>query len=41
MRTGWVKSSGNWYYVDPSYGVLFNTITPDGYYVDEYGICIY
>ena len=39
MITGWVNSDGNWYYLDTVYGVLFDTVTPDGYYVDEDGIC--
>lgn len=39
MLTGWVNSGGNWYYIDSYYGLLFNTTTPDGYYVDDEGIC--
>lgn len=39
MRTGWIQSEGNWYYLDESGYMLFDTITPDGYYVDFLGIC--
>ena len=39
MRTGWMQSGGNWYYLDYNGYMLFNTITPDGYFVDAYGIC--
>ena len=37
--SGWEEIGGNWYYLDTVYGVLFDTVTPDGYYVDEDGIC--
>lgn len=39
MMTGWMQSGGNWYYLDYNGYMLFNTITPDGYFVDAYGIC--
>ncbi|WP_432630930.1 hypothetical protein [Brotaphodocola sp.] len=37
MQTGWFKH-GSWdYYADENGHVLMNTMTPDGYWVDEYG----
>lgn len=43
MKTGWNLLNGNWYYFhDVSDGtrgsMLINTLTPDGYWVDEQGI---
>ena len=42
MLTGWQKIDGEWYYFnqksDGNKGVLLtNTVTPDGYQVDEHG----
>ena len=34
----WFEVDGNWYYADKSGVILRNTTTPDGYYVNEYGI---
>lgn len=37
MQTGWFKH-GSWdYYADENGHVLMNTMTPDGYWVNEYG----
>lgn len=38
MKTGWVEWKGDWYYMDSSGAMLTNSITPDGYYVDQDGI---
>lgn len=39
MRTGWIQASdGLWYYCDSSGAMLTNTRTPDGYWVDAYGV---
>ena len=34
----WFEVDGNWYYADKSGVILRNTTTPDGYYVNAYGI---
>lgn len=35
---GWVWVHNDWYYLDPTTGeLLANTITPDGYEINEYG----
>ena len=34
----WFEVDGNWYYADKSGVILRNTRTPDGYYVNAYGI---
>ena len=34
----WFEVDGNWYYADKSGAILRNTTTPDGYYVNAYGI---
>lgn len=39
MRTGWISWNGSWYYCDSSGAMLTSTTTPDGYYVDENGVC--
>ena len=39
MKTGWISWNGSWYYCDSSGAMLTATTTPDGYYVDEHGIC--
>lgn len=38
MKTGWVEWKGDWYYMDSSGAMLTDTITPDGYYVDQDGV---
>lgn len=41
MRTGWIQAGNVWYYCDTvSGGMLTNTYTPDGYYVDANGVWI-
>ena len=51
MRTGWVSIDGKWYYFNPvssngeagkkPLGELYqNTVTPDGFTVDENGVWI-
>lgn len=35
---GWVKDGGNWYYIDCG-EMLRNQYTPDGYFVDNNGVC--
>lgn len=35
---GWVKDGGNWYYIDRGL-MLRNQYTPDGYFVDNNGVC--
>ncbi|MBP3544357.1 MAG: hypothetical protein J6J86_09030 [Lachnospiraceae bacterium] len=42
MKTGWQFINGRWYYLNPNSDgtkgkMYINTITPDGYYVDETG----
>jgi len=37
MATGWTKVQNEWYYLNHSGECLMNTITPDGYRVDENG----
>ena len=43
MRTGWLKSGGKWYYLDPSSGtMLANTSRKIGgktYKFDKNGVC--
>ncbi len=40
MVTGWREIDGAWYYFDESTGhMLTSTETPDGWAVDEYGVC--
>ena len=34
----WFEVDGNWYYAGKSGAILRNTTTPDGYYVNAYGI---
>ena len=34
----WFEVDGNWYYADKSGAILRNTTTPDGYYVNAYGV---
>lgn len=42
MKTGWQQIRGKWYYMDTKNGdCLINTITPDGYRVDENGAWVY
>jgi hypothetical protein len=37
MQRGWVESNGNWYYLLNDGEMAVNTITPDGYKVDQNG----
>lgn len=37
MQKGWVQSSGNWYYLYDNGEMASDTITPDGYKVDQSG----
>ncbi len=46
MVHGWVNTrwdgEDNWYYFDPYTGVMWtNSYTPDGWYVNAEGVCIY
>ena len=38
MKTDWIKLGDGWHYFDKSGAMLRNTVTPDGYYVDQEGI---
>ena len=40
MKTGWVKDSGSWYYLDEITGVLATSRWVDNYYVDETGAMV-
>lgn len=40
MKTGWLNDNGTWYYLNTSGDMATNTITPDGYKVDEKGAWI-
>jgi hypothetical protein len=37
MQRGWVQTSGNWYYLLNNGEMAVNTVTPDGYKVDQSG----
>ncbi len=37
MKTGWQQVSSKWYYIDSTGAMMANTITPDGYKVNEKG----
>lgn len=37
MKTGWQQVSSRWYYMDSTGAMMVNTITPDGYRVNEKG----
>ena len=37
MLTGWQQVGGKWYYLNSLGKLLINTITPDGYYVNDNG----
>lgn len=39
MVVGWYQIDGDWYYFDDDGCMLRDTTTPDGYWVDEDGIC--
>ncbi len=42
MKTGWQLVRGKWYYLDPKNGdCLINTVTPDGYRVDQSGAWVH
>jgi len=38
MLTGWHELDGNWYYLNEDGSCAINTLTPDGYQVDENGV---
>lgn len=39
-REGWIQSgNGNWYYIYADGSMAVNTTTPDGYHVNDRGIC--
>lgn len=38
VKNGWIKDNDNWYYFDSNGELLTNTITPEGYTVDEKGV---
>ena len=38
VKNSWIKDNDNWYYFDSNGELLTNTITPEGYTVDEKGI---
>ena len=40
MVTGWVQWNGKWYYCGEDGAMLYNTTTPDGYYVDGDGVWV-
>jgi hypothetical protein len=40
MLTGWVEVEGKWYYLDDTGACLMDTVTPDGYQVDDTGAMI-
>ncbi|WP_256972930.1 hypothetical protein [Clostridium botulinum] len=37
MQEGWVQTNGNWYYLNDNREMVSNTITPNGYKVDQSG----
>lgn len=37
MRTGWIHDGNDWYFMSEEGSMLSNTVTPDGYFVDESG----
>lgn len=37
MHTGWLEVNRKWFYLDSTGAMLFNTSTPDGYYVGANG----
>ncbi len=40
LQRGWKEIEGNWYYFQADGRLVKNTITPDGYYVNENGLYI-
>ena len=38
VKNSWIKDNDNWYYFDSNGELLTNTITPEGYTVDEKGV---
>lgn len=38
VKNKWIKTNGKWYYLSFSGAMLTNSITPDGYTVDENGV---
>lgn len=40
MVTGWKQIKGQWYYFNDKGEMLVNTVTPDGYHVNDKGACI-
>ncbi len=39
-KNRWVEDKGNWYYLGSDGGMLVNTVTPDGYTVNENGVWV-
>lgn len=40
MQTGWQQVADKWYYMLPDGSMAANTATPDGYYVDTFGVWV-
>ena len=46
MATGWIQLGGYWYYLEqvgswqPQGSMYVSDYTPDGYFVNENGVCI-
>ena len=40
MQTGWIQIGNNWYYMGADGAMLTNVWTPDGYYVNDYGVYV-
>jgi hypothetical protein len=40
MAVGWIKIADKWYYLNADGKMAANTVTPDGYHVDENGVWI-
>jgi glucan-binding YG repeat protein len=40
MAVGWIKLADKWYYLNADGKMAANTVTPDGYHVDENGVWI-
>ena len=40
LATGWIKAGEQWYYLDKDGRMLADTVTPDGYRLDNTGAWI-